>query len=169
MVLYTLSMSHDDCGGSFEYAHFYHKLRQVLGVPSAKEEIRKSVGDILSFVESEYQEEEKKLRRRELTDRRIDGETKKEQDPAEGKEEEGVGGGHGGHLRRGASHPPDIGLLRDELGRRSRLFMVGDCRLHDGVVGAPVGLPGAHVAGAIVSGRRGSGWSAVATGDVAGN
>jgi len=80
MMLYTLSMSHDDCGGCFEHAHFFHKLRMVLGVPSAKEEVRKSIGDILSFVESEYQEEEKKLRRRELAERRRDRETKREQE-----------------------------------------------------------------------------------------
>ena len=89
MMLYTLSMSHDDCGGSFEHAHFFHKLRQVLGVPSAKEEIRNSIGDILSFVESEYQEEEKKLRRREIAEQRRDREAQREQERRKRRKKKG--------------------------------------------------------------------------------
>ncbi len=89
MMLYTLSMSHDDCGGSFEHAHFFHKLQQVLGVPSAKEEIRNSIGDILSFVESEYQEEEKKLRRREIAEQRRDREAQREQERRKRRKKKG--------------------------------------------------------------------------------
>lgn len=68
MVRYTLSMSSDDCGGRSEYAHFFSDLRHVLGTPSAKQEIREQIDDVLAIVESQYMEEQKKIKRREMVE-----------------------------------------------------------------------------------------------------
>ncbi|ELR15492.1 uncharacterized protein ACA1_067270, partial [Acanthamoeba castellanii str. Neff] len=66
MVRYTLSMSSNDCGGRSEYTHFFSDLRHVLGTPLAKQEIRKQIGVVLGIVESQYMEEQKKIKRREM-------------------------------------------------------------------------------------------------------
>jgi len=69
MVRYMMSMNHHDSGESSELVQFFSYMRHVLGVPSAKQEIREQIDDVLGIVQAQYMEEQKKIKRREVTER----------------------------------------------------------------------------------------------------
>jgi len=70
---YTLQMYSDDCGGLVKYFEFFSALRETFGIRHQRQELASEIRDVLKLVESNYLEEQRKLRKMEKI--RKDGES----------------------------------------------------------------------------------------------
>jgi hypothetical protein len=69
MTRYTLQMSSDDCGGLPEYVEFFTALRSLFGIRQQRNELREEIQDVLALIETNYNEEQRKLRALEKQER----------------------------------------------------------------------------------------------------
>lgn len=66
LVRYRSSMASDDCGGRSEFREYFQELRQVYSVAALKNELREELQDTLAIVESDWMEEKREAKNREL-------------------------------------------------------------------------------------------------------
>jgi len=59
---YTLQMYSDDCGGLYKYAELFSALRETFGIKQQRQELAVEIRDVLKLVESNYLEEQRKLK-----------------------------------------------------------------------------------------------------------
>jgi hypothetical protein len=72
MTRYTLQMSSDDCGGLSEYIEFFIALRDIFGTKPQRQELREEIQEVMALVESNYLEEQRKMRNLERSQREKD-------------------------------------------------------------------------------------------------
>lgn len=69
MTRYTLQMSSDDCGGLPEYVEFFTAVRSLFGIRQQRNELREEIQDVLALIETNYNEEQRKMRSLEKQER----------------------------------------------------------------------------------------------------
>eukprot|EP01125_Pyxidicula_operculata_P013717 TRINITY_DN4554_c1_g2_i1.p1 TRINITY_DN4554_c1_g2~~TRINITY_DN4554_c1_g2_i1.p1 ORF type:complete len:863 (+),score=206.77 TRINITY_DN4554_c1_g2_i1:1688-4276(+) len=68
---YTLQMSSDDCGGYTEYVQFFTAARNVFAINNQRQELNTELREVLQIVESNFNEEQRKLKKQEQHARQL--------------------------------------------------------------------------------------------------